>query len=353
MEQAYTQPGHSAAFSGRTQLSRHFPNENAKQFLSSVDSYTRHRQAKKPRFRNPVYVYDTREIIQVDLADVRSLAQWNENKHYLLLVLDTFSRKAWVRPLPNKSAPVVSLAMKDILDNMGDRKVKRLLSDSGKEFTANSFQLLLKSYGIKHNTSTAEIKAPHVERFTGTLKRIMHMYMTENETRKYIDQLDNLVETYNSRLHRSINMSPNDADKPENRDRVISFLNEKRYGPISQRRNKSTPEFKVGDVVRLKLHAPTFRKGHEETFTGEMFRIRRVLNTLPVTQYEVETYNGDEVVQGSFYSSELQLCTNPVFKIEKIIAHRGNQMLVKWLHFGDEYNEWIDAKQVDKVYQND
>jgi transposase InsO family protein len=353
MDQAYKQPGHSAAFSGRNQLKRIFPSENVKQYLSSVDSYTRHRQAKKPRFRNPVYVYNTRELIQVDLADVGSLAKFNNNTHYLLLVIDTFSRKAWLRPLTNKSAPVVTSAMESILNEMDGEKVKRLFSDSGKEFTANAFQTLLKKHNIKHTTSTAEVKAPHVERFTGTLKRLMHMYMTENETRKYIDQLDNLLATYNKRFHRSINMSPNEADKPTNRELVIDVLNRKRYGPIAQKRSKSGSEFQVGDIVRLKIHASTFQKGHDETFTGEMFRIKNILDTLPITQYEVETYNGDETIRGSFYSSELQLCTNPVFKIEKIIARRGNKLFVKWLHFDEQYNEWINASDVEEEYDND
>lgn len=355
MEQAYRQPGHSAAFSGRTQLSRIFPRENASQFLSTVDAYTRHRQAKKPRYRNPVYVYNTLEILQVDLADVRSLARTNENIQYLLLAIDTFSRKAWVRPLINKSTPVVTAAMKSILDNINGNVI-RVLSDAGSEFTARNFQELLRRYNIKHTTSTAEVKAPHVERFTATLKRLMHMYMTENETRKYIDRLNDLLDSYNSRWHRAIEMSPNEAYEPENRDRVIDILNKKRYGPISQKR--SEPKFKVGDIVRLKIHSPTFRKGHDETFTGEMFRVRRILNTLPITQYEVENYAGNEVVRGAFYSSELQLCSNPVFKIEKVLAKRRTrdgkiQLKVKWLHFGDEHNSWINQSDVEEEYNND
>ena len=356
MEQTYRQPGHPAAFSGETQLLRHYPKENAKHFLSTVDSYTRHRAAKKPRFRNPVYVYDTRELIQVDLADVGALADYNSNTKFLLLAIDTFSRKAWLKPLVSKSGLVVTAAMRSILDEMGEKKVIRILTDNGKEFLNAPFQSLLKKYNIRHNTSTSEVKAPHIERFTGTLKRLMHMYMTENETRKYLDQLDALLITYNSRWHRAIDMTPNEADKPEHRDKVIAILNRKRYGPIAQRRGKIDPQFKIGDIVRLRIHGSVFRKGHEETFTGEMFRIKNVLNNLPITQYEVETYNGDEVIKGSFYASELQLCSNPLFKVEKVISTRRRngqlQHFVKWLHFDDQYNEWINASDIEQEFHN-
>lgn len=354
INEAYRHPGHPAAFSGRTQLTRQFPRENTKQFLSTVDSYTRHRQGKKPRSRNPVYVYNTREIIQVDLADVTSLSAKNENIKFLLLAIDTFSRKAWARPLANKSSALVAAAMKDVLKETGE--VARIFTDSGTEFTGKPFQNLLKKYNITHTRSNSEVKCPHVERFIGTFKRIMHMYMTENETFKYLNRLDELLESYNSRWHRSIDMSPNDADKPENRNQVINILNKKRYGPIALKRTKKA-EFSIGDIVRLKKYPDKFQRGHSEQFTGEMFKVHRIVDNLPITQYEVTDYSGNEVIRGLFYASELQLCTNPVFKIEKRLKTRrlpnGKlQFFVKWLHFGNEHNEWVDQSDVENEYDN-
>ena len=354
IEEAYRHPSHPAAFSGRTQLTRQFPKDNAKQFLSSVDAYTRHRQGKKPRSRNPIYVYKARELIQIDLADVRSLSNKNENVQYLLLAIDTFSRKAWVRPLANKAASVVAAAMKSILDETG--KVARIFTDRGTEFTGSPFQRLLNKYNIVHTKSNSEVKCPHVERFIGTFKRIMHMYMTENETLKYLDRIYDLLESYNSRWHRSIDMSPNEADEPENRDKVIDVLNRKRYGPAALKRSKG-PQFRIGDVVRLKVHPDTFHRGHSEQFTGEMFKVNRIVDNLPITQYEVTNYSESEVIKGLFYASELQLCTNPVFKIEKVIKRRrlknGKiQSLVKWLHFGNEHNEWVNQSDIENEYSN-
>jgi transposase InsO family protein len=363
VKEAYRQPGHPAAFSGRAQLARHFPQANVKEVLSSIDSYTRHRQAKKPRHRNPIYIYNTRELLQIDLADVRSLGDKNKLNNtevrFLLLAIDTFSRKAWARPLINKSAPVVAAGMRSILREI-HQPIKKVFSDAGKEFKNSDFKALLKKFKIKeHLISSDQVKCAHIERFVGSLKKIMHMYMTEYETGgRYLDQLDQLMESYNNRLHRSINMTPNEADKPENRNSVIDFVNRTRYGPIAQRRSKKGPEFKVGDTVRLKIHGPTFRKGHEPSFTGEMFRVRSILDSLPITQYQVESYDGDEVVRGAFYASELQLTTSPVFKIEKVIARRKTkigkvQLKVKWLHFSDKHNSWINQSDIEEEYDNE
>jgi hypothetical protein len=151
-------------------------------------------------------------------------------------------------------------------------------------------------------------------------------------------------------------MSPKDADNPANRDEVLNFLN-KRYENAARLKSKATPKFQVGDVVRLKIYGSAFRKGHEETFTSEMFKIKEIVSNLPVTQYIVSTYNGDEVVRGRFYSSELQLCTGSVFKVEKILKKRklpnGKvQYFVKWLHFGPDHNSWIDQSDIEDTYND-
>jgi hypothetical protein len=299
-------------------------------------------------------VYDRRELVQVDLADVANLKQFNDGVQFLLLVIDSFSRMAWIRPLANKSGVVVSAAMRSVIEQMG-KSPKRLLTDSGVEFLNKNFKALLNRYGIVHSTSTSEVKAPHVERFCGSMKRLISNYMTERETRRYIDQLDNLLLTYNTRGHRSLQyMSPQEADHPSNRDKVLDILNRK-YETVARHRSEAAPKFKVGNVVRLKIAGSPFRKGHDETYTSEMFKIKEVLTNLPITRYVVSSFDGKEVVEGTWYSSELSLCTGAIFKVEKVLKKKrlpnGKlRYFVKWLHFGPEYNSWIDQGNVEEVY---
>jgi len=71
---------------------------------------------------------------------------------------------------------------------------------------------MLKRHNIHFYTSENEdIKAAVVERFNRTLKTKLYRYFTFKNTRRYIDILQDLVDSYNATRHRSINMSPEEV----------------------------------------------------------------------------------------------------------------------------------------------
>ena len=47
-----------------------------------------------------------------------------------------------------------------------------------------------------------------IERFNRTIKEKMFKYFSANNTRKYIDVLELLVDQYNNTIHSSIKMTP-------------------------------------------------------------------------------------------------------------------------------------------------
>ena len=46
------------------------------------------------------------------------------------------------------------------------------------------------------------------------------MYFSANNTRKYVDVLDLLVDQYNNTIHSSIEMTPKEASRMENENKV-------------------------------------------------------------------------------------------------------------------------------------
>ena len=53
-----------------------------------------------------------------------------------------------------------------------------------------------------------EGKAVVIKRYNRTLKNIMWKYFTANNTRFYLDALDQLVKNYNDKVHSTIKMTP-------------------------------------------------------------------------------------------------------------------------------------------------
>ena len=74
-----------------------------------------HKNIKKKTFqRQHVYAYENRDIFSADLVDYSMLSKTNKGVHFLLTVIDIYSRYAWVVPLKNKSGIEVFEAFESI-----------------------------------------------------------------------------------------------------------------------------------------------------------------------------------------------------------------------------------------------
>lgn len=112
----------------------------------------------------------------------------------------------------------------------------------------------------------------------------------------------------------------------------------------------SSPHLSVGDYVRVSKYKGYFEKGYLPNWSREIFCVKRILSTQPVT-YVLEDQN-EEVIKGSFYEEELQRVSGrpEVYKVEKILKKRKRagreQYLVKWLDYPDNFNSWINASDI-------
>ena len=71
--------------------------------------------------------------------------------------------------------------------------------DKGKEFYNKNVQKLVALYSTEN-----EEKSCVIERFNRTIKEKMFKYFSANNTRKYIDVLDLLIEQYNNKFIRRL-----------------------------------------------------------------------------------------------------------------------------------------------------
>ena len=87
-----------------------------------------------------------------------------------------------------------------------------------------------------------EGKAVVIERFNRTLKNIMWKYFTANNTRFYLDAVDQMVKNYNEEVYSTIKMTPKGANKDINRGKV--YLN------IIRKQNKSRMNITYKKVIQ-------------------------------------------------------------------------------------------------------
>ena len=64
----------------------------------------------------------------------------------------------------------------------------------------------------------------------------------------------------------------------------------------------------------------------------------------PVT-YKVANLNGEEI-KGALYEPELQKTSQVLFRIEKVIKRGKIKSLVKWKGYSDDFNSWVDDKDI-------
>ena len=282
------------------------------------------------------------DIWSADLVDMQSFSKYNDGIKYILNVIDVFSKYAWSIPIRDKTGKNITEAFNKIL-KQSNRKPDKLWVDQGSEFFNRVMDQWLKSNDIERYNTFNEGKAVVVERFNRTIKSRMWKFFSANNTYRYIDVLDELIRQYNNSRHRSIKMNPVEASKKTNEPKTWNNL----YGDRTMKTRQ--PRFKVGDKVRITKRKTTFEKGYTPNWTEEVFGIKEIQNSKPVT-YKLVDWNGDEI-DGSFYEQELQKTSQDVFRIEKVIRrdNKNQRVLVKWMGYPDSFNSWVSFKYIDNI----
>ena len=322
---------------------RHAANTGKNQtveWLRRQRTYTLHKPARFRYSTRPYKVAGIDQQWQADLVEMIPYEEVNDGYRYMLTVIDLFSRYAWAKPIKNKTGKEVMRAFREIFDT--GRVCMRLQTDDGREFTNRYVQHLLNLRNIRFFTVKSQFKAAVCERFNRTLKTRMWRYFTRKGTYRWIDELPQLMESYNASVHRSIGMAPSAVNEDVEHD---LWLKQERMGPQKVTNREPASIFQVGDEVRLSKAKLVFDKGYLPNWTEEIFTVSRILDTVPV-MYKVRDYQNHEI-EGSFYGAELQKVVKPAeYAIERVIRTRrvrGQlQYFVKWLGYGPEHNSWID-----------
>lgn len=271
-----------------------------------------------------------------------------------MVIIDAFSKYAWVHPVKTKTGQSVTDAFEKIsVRKSKGRTPKTLQTDAGKEFYNVTFRALMKRNNIHLFSTHGDTKASIVDRFNRTFKERMYRYFTAANTLKYINALPALLKGYNASTHRSIGMPPSQERrsrsirtknertkiKKKNEDQVWHTLYDTRLNPKKWKR----PTMKQGDRVRLNEKHRPFKKGYLPGWTEEVFVIRQAFRG-PVATYKLEELD-ETPIEGTFYEQDLQKVhvsdDDSLFRIEKILKRTKDKVIVQWKGWTDKYNSWV------------
>ena len=186
---------------------------------------------------------------------------------YLLCVIDTYSKYAWVIPLKDKKRVTVTNAFQKNL-NESKHKPNKIWIDKGSDFYNRSMKSLFKKNSIEMYSSHNEGKTVITERLIRTLGNKIYKYMTSISKNVYIDKLDDVVNKYNNTYHNTIKMKPVDVKS-------------RTYIEFSKQINDKDPKLKINDIIRISKYKNIFAKFYVRNWSEEVFMIKKVKNTMP------------------------------------------------------------------------
>ena len=144
---------------------------------------------------------------------------------------------------------------------------KLLWSDNGIKFTIKLVQSFLNEHNVHWYSTYSRLKAVIVERFNLTLRELINKYKTECELKEdqkfnLKEALEKFIEYYNNHEQSTVTMSPNDAHKEENKQKVRH-----KYIVKYKLKHNDTVKYSVGYLVRIYKWKNTFTKKSGNRFT--------------------------------------------------------------------------------------
>ena len=394
-------PGSFRGYKGIQQIAKernlgNVTTARARRILEGDRSYTLHGRVVKgaKNLNERIVTSWPFDMWEADLMDAPHTREQLRRNKYLLCVIDVHTKYAMVRVLDNKEGKTVAEALRSIIDENVPpyTRLNALRTDAGTEFfNRHCKALVYKPLGINHYRGQKEPGACVVERFIGTLARVMARYVSRHPSitqAALLARVPDFVDSYNRTKHSAVRQTAqplHDEAYERGSKSGIQILREvasgagdltpeedeahKRrtiaglYLSTSLGRNKDPnpwdPEqgervdmpLEPGRRVRVLTRQDIFSKGtRRKAFSDEVFTVSRVSRNNP-NAYYLKDERGEDI-DGKFYRRQLQALTGQPDRWEVRVLrrrrHRGRrQLLVEWVGHPHLPAEWIPEEDAE------
>ena len=210
-------------------------------------------------------------FFQMDLANMKQYSRKNKGYKWMLMVVDVFTRFAWVKPLKSKRPVDVAVGLGEVLM---EKVPNLILTDNGSEYKGQVKQLL-NTMNITHETNDLhDHKALGIiDRFTRTLREKVNKVFFVNNSTNWIDHIQDIIKVYNNTPHGGIELiKPKDAHKKP----YIWIITELNLKKAKKNKTNQKHDIRVGDVVRTRIKRKLFDKGTLAKWSNDTHNVTKV-----------------------------------------------------------------------------
>ena len=162
---------------------------------------------------NQIICSKPRELYLIDITELpKQFNNINNNRIYLLTIIDHFSKYAGTYLINNKESNTVLNKIKDFIKKNG--QPEKILTDNGSEFINNKFKKFCKKLSIilLHGRARHPQTQGAIERYNRTIKDYLKNIYFENDKNGLIfdlnKEIENSLDIYNKTKHSTTGFSP-------------------------------------------------------------------------------------------------------------------------------------------------
>lgn len=304
-------------------------------------------------YKNACFAGDLMDILGSSKTMEYALEE-NDSYVWLLLVINTQTKMLYFRKMRRKTGDETARNLYDIFRNdigLKDHQKQgiTLEVDSGKEFFNAPTERALERLNIHIYASFSRHKSSVVERVILTIRKPLTKAM-ESRGWKWIDMIAGIVSKYNNRHHRTIQMTPSEADK----NFPMALFNIKRnFEALDDKIGKYSQKFNKDDCVRVRVHFPgePFKKGSHRQYSAEVFYVYGVYKTPTHAVYKLVDSKGT-VMKGSYNDNDVIRAKTQEYYNVIVLKKRRRlnkiEYLVEYDGFKDYGQHWINETELKK-----
>jgi hypothetical protein len=233
-----------------------------------------HKAARKGNHSGHIVAMNINDRWQGDLVDMQRYPGTRKRlkMHWILIVVDVFSRKLYARAIQTKEVKNVIAAFNDIVDEAGEIP-ESLDTDQGGEFGKTFDNNVGDFFHNKANIGDHRALGV-VDSTIRVFKNLIFKYITSGED--WARDLDDLVENFNNSPKSALlGYTPNEIEEDDVKRGLVGSRNLEKWQE-TKAMQADKPPYEVGEKVRVPSQKGPFKRGFKKQFTDKTYPIIKV-----------------------------------------------------------------------------